>query len=152
MVAVHDEMESLDKTARALRPGAESIGHTVGRYGPERVRRHDNAQRRLRRRQLDTAAGDTDDGDCSYRRKAIMSVETRKAPNKRAGTRPGRWVRKNMLMDQRKLDVVKRELNVSTETEAVDAALDEIAFRRELVRGIRSLRQAGGLTEVFDER
>jgi hypothetical protein len=50
-----------------------------------------------------------------------------------------------MLMDQRKLDAVKQELNVSTETEAVDAALDEIAFRRELVDGIRRLRRAGGL-------
>ncbi|MEO5820515.1 MAG: hypothetical protein ABIT71_08410 [Vicinamibacteraceae bacterium] len=48
-------------------------------------------------------------------------------------------------MDQRKLDAVKQELNVSTETEAVDAALDEIAFRRELVGGIRRLRRAGGL-------
>jgi hypothetical protein len=81
-----------------------------------------------------------------------MSVETRKPPNRRVAARAGRWVRKNMLMDQRKLDVVKRELNLSTETEAVDAALDEIAFRCELVQGIRALRRAGGLTEVFDER
>ena len=62
------------------------------------------------------------------------------------------WVRKNMLMDQRKLDVVKRLLKASTETEAVNAALDEIAFRSGLVGGMRALRRAGGLADLFDER
>ena len=62
------------------------------------------------------------------------------------------WVRKNMLMDQRKLDAVKRMLKASTETEAVDAALEEIAFRRGLVAGMGALRRAGGLADLFDER
>jgi hypothetical protein len=74
-----------------------------------------------------------------------MAVQRRKVTRPRAAGRASNWVRKNMLMDQRKLDAVKQELNVSTETEAVDAALDEIAFRRELVEGIRRLRRAGGL-------
>jgi hypothetical protein len=81
-----------------------------------------------------------------------MGVETGKTSKRRIGGLPGRWVRKNMLVDQRKLDAVKRELNVSTDTEAVDAALDEIAFRRELVHGIRALRRAGGLSEVSGRR
>jgi hypothetical protein len=63
-----------------------------------------------------------------------------------------KWVRKNMLMDQKKLDDVKRVLRASTETEAVDAALDEIAFRHGLVEGMRALKRAGGLVDLFDER
>jgi len=62
------------------------------------------------------------------------------------------WVRKNMLMDQKKLDAVKRMLNVATETEAVDAALEEVAFRKGLVTGMQALRRAGGLADLFDER
>jgi hypothetical protein len=57
-----------------------------------------------------------------------------------------------MLMDQKKLDEVKRVLKASTETEAVDAALEEIAFRRGLAAGMRALKQAGGLADLFDER
>jgi hypothetical protein len=57
-----------------------------------------------------------------------------------------------MLMDQRKLNEVKRVLNAPTETETVDAALEEIAFRHGLVEGMRALKQAGGLGDLFDER
>ena len=57
-----------------------------------------------------------------------MSVARAKVTGTPVSQRAGRWVRKNMLMDQRKLDAVKRELKVATETEAVDAALDQIAF------------------------
>lgn len=37
------------------------------------------------------------------------------------GRRTG-WVRKNMAMDQRKLDSARRALGVDTETEAIDQA------------------------------
>ena len=57
-----------------------------------------------------------------------------------------------MLMDQRKLDEARRVLKTATETETIDAALDEIAFRHGLVDGMRALRQAGGLADLFDER
>ena len=79
-----------------------------------------------------------------------MAATTRRARNRRAPVRSGSWVRKNMLMDQRKLDAVRRALNVTTETEAVDAALDEIAFRGEVARGIRALRRAGGLVSFYE--
>lgn len=79
-----------------------------------------------------------------------MATTTRRARSRRTPMRHGSWVRKNMLMDQRKLDVVRRALNVMTETEAVDAALDEIAFRGEIGRGIRALRRAGGLVGLYE--
>ena len=50
------------------------------------------------------------------------------------------WVRKNLYIDQRKLDVARRALGTRTETETVDAALDAIAFRKEISEGVRRLR------------
>ena len=40
--------------------------------------------------------------------------------------------RKNMLMDQRKLDAAKVALGAPSERAAVDAALDFVVFRQEL--------------------
>jgi hypothetical protein len=57
-----------------------------------------------------------------------------------------------MLMDQKKLDEAKRVLKTATETETIDAALDEIVFRHGLVDGMRALKRAGGLADLFDER
>ena len=54
-------------------------------------------------------------------------------------------IRKNMLMDQRKLDAAKSELGVDTETAAVDAALDLVVFRREVIQGLERLAAVGGL-------
>lgn len=62
------------------------------------------------------------------------------------------WVRKNVVMDQRKLDAARRVLGVETETEAIDVALDLVAFRSELVRGIAAVRRAGGIEDVFEKR
>ena len=67
------------------------------------------------------------------------------------GHREG-WVRKNVVMDQRKLDAARRVLGVETETEAIDVALDLVAFRRELVRGVAAVRRAGGIEDVFEKR
>ncbi len=62
------------------------------------------------------------------------------------------WVRKNVAMDQRKLDAARRVLGVATETEAIDLALDFVAFRQELGEGIRAMRRAGGIDDVFEGR
>jgi len=53
---------------------------------------------------------------------------------------------------QKKLDEAKRVLKTATETETIDAALDEIAFRHGLVDGMRALKRTGGLKDLFDER
>ena len=66
--------------------------------------------------------------------------------------RRGRWVRKNMVVDQRKLDEARRALGTATETDTVDRALDLVSFRRELTRGIAALRKRGGFVDVLEER
>jgi hypothetical protein len=70
---------------------------------------------------------------------------TPRARRSRAG-----WVRKNVVMDQRKLDAARRSLGVETETETIDLALDFVAFRRELARGIAVIRRSGGIRDVFE--
>jgi hypothetical protein len=56
--------------------------------------------------------------------------------------------RKNMLMDQRKLDVAKATLGADTETAAVDAALDLVVFRAEVFHALEDLAAAGGLATI----
>ena len=68
-------------------------------------------------------------------------------PRRRAG-----WVRKNVVMDQRKLDVARRALGVETETEAIDQALDFVVFREELAKGFAAVRRSGGVDDVLDGR
>ncbi|MGH9382950.1 MAG: hypothetical protein ACRD2N_01460 [Vicinamibacterales bacterium] len=55
-------------------------------------------------------------------------------------------------MDQRKLDVARRALGVETETEAIDQALDFVAFREELAEGFASVRRSGGIEDVLERR
>jgi hypothetical protein len=56
--------------------------------------------------------------------------------------------RKNMLMDQRKLDVAKAALGADTETAAVDAALDLVVFRTEIFHALDQLTASGGLAAI----
>lgn len=56
--------------------------------------------------------------------------------------------RKNMLMDQRKLNAAKAALGAETETATVDAALDLVVFRTEVFRGLDELAAAGGIASV----
>ena len=62
------------------------------------------------------------------------------------------WVRKNVVMDQRKLDVARRALGVASETEAIDQALDFVAFREELAKGFTAVRRSGGIDDVLERR
>ena len=85
---------------------------------------------------------------------AKASVGARRGPGdrRRSASRRAGWVRKNVVMDQRKLDVARRALGVDTETEAIDQALDFIAFRNELTAGFAAVRRSGGVDDVFDRR
>jgi hypothetical protein len=72
---------------------------------------------------------------------------TRRPQSRRAG-----WVRKNVVMDPRKLEAARRALGVDTESEAIDLALDFVAFRQELARGIAAVRRSGGVNDLFEGR
>ncbi|MGH6623631.1 MAG: hypothetical protein ACREBN_06645 [Burkholderiaceae bacterium] len=84
----------------------------------------------------------------------VTSTRTISSPPRAGRPRARRagWVRKNVVMDQQKLDAARRALGVETETEAIDLALDFVAFRRELAEGIRSIRRGGGIEDVFEGR
>ena len=71
---------------------------------------------------------------------------------RRRSTRRSGWVRKNVVMDQRKLDVARRVLGVDTETDAIDRALDLVAFSEELARGFTAVRRGGGVDDVLERR
>ena len=62
-----------------------------------------------------------------------------------------KWTRKNIVIDQFKLNRAKTILQVSTETDAVDAALDLVVFRGEVLGGIDRLVRAGGLKYPFEK-
>jgi hypothetical protein len=55
-------------------------------------------------------------------------------------------------MDQRKLDVARRALGADTETEAIDRALDLVAFGEELAEGFAAVRRTGGVDDVLERR
>ena len=80
-----------------------------------------------------------------HRAKRAVAGAAPRARANRAG-----WVRKNVVMDQRKLDAARRALGVDTETQAIDLALDFVAFRHELARGIAAVRRSGGVDDIFE--
>ena len=84
--------------------------------------------------------------------KAIATKRaTIRSPRRRSTTRSV-WVRKNVVMDQRKLDVARRALGTHTETETIDRALDLVAFGEELAKGFAAVRRTGGVDDVLEGR
>jgi hypothetical protein len=68
-------------------------------------------------------------------------------------TTRSRKVRKNVRLSQAKLDRAKRILGTGTETETIEQALDLVAFREEVLAGVRRLAGSKSLDEVvLDER
>jgi len=84
--------------------------------------------------------------------KAVATKRSMGGAQRRGSSRRSGWVRKNVVMDQRKLDVARRALGVDTETEAIDQALDFVAFREELAKGFAAVRRSGGVEDVVDGR
>lgn len=58
--------------------------------------------------------------------------------------------RKNLNIDQDKLDRVKELLGTETETEAVDQALSVVLLREELIGGVERIAGTGGVENVFE--
>ena len=84
--------------------------------------------------------------------KAMTTRRPATAVRRRESGRRAGWVRKNVVMDQRKLDVARRALGVDTETEAIDQAFDFVAFREELAKGFAAVRRSGGVEDVIEGR
>jgi hypothetical protein len=59
-------------------------------------------------------------------------------------------VRKNLRLNQAKLDRARRILGTKTETETVDQALDLVAFRNEVMDGVRRLAGAKNVRDVLE--
>lgn len=53
--------------------------------------------------------------------------------------------RKNILIDQNKLDAAKAALGALTETETIDTALDLVVFRTEVFDALNHVAAAGGI-------
>jgi hypothetical protein len=73
-----------------------------------------------------------------------------------AGRKPlrndeGRIRRKNMNMDQDKLDRVVEILGAASETEAIERLMDEALLRHELVEGVRRAAGKGGVENYFPD-
>ena len=60
-----------------------------------------------------------------------------------------RRVRKNLRLNQAKLDRARRILGTETETETVEQALDLVAFRQEVTIGVRRLAGSKTLRDPF---
>jgi hypothetical protein len=58
--------------------------------------------------------------------------------------------KKNLRLHQSKIDEARAVLGTGTETETIEAALDLVVFRKELMEGVRSMRGAN-LVDLFDE-
>lgn len=54
-------------------------------------------------------------------------------------------VRKNLRLTQAKLDRARKVLGTETETETVEQALDLVAFRDEVIAGVRRVAGSRGL-------
>ncbi|MGH9342117.1 MAG: hypothetical protein ACRD1R_21655 [Acidobacteriota bacterium] len=57
--------------------------------------------------------------------------------------------RKNYYLDQRKIQQAKEILGAKTETEAIDAALDLVVFRKEILKSLEKVAGKGGVQKVF---
>ena len=69
----------------------------------------------------------------------------------RKPTAPNKTIRrKNLNIDQAKLDQVRSLLDARSETEAVDQALSIVLLRQELVRGVQRIAGSGGVENYFD--
>lgn len=57
-------------------------------------------------------------------------------------------VRKNLRLTQAKVDRARRILGTDTETETIEQALDLVAFRQDVIEGVRRLAGSRSLRDV----
>jgi hypothetical protein len=57
--------------------------------------------------------------------------------------------RKNYYLDEKKIRRVRTILGAKTETEAIDAALNLVVFRKEILKSLEKVAGKGGVEKVF---
>lgn len=57
--------------------------------------------------------------------------------------------RKNYYLDERKIKRAKSILKASTETQAIDAALDLVVFRKEILDSLEKVAGKGEVEKIF---
>ena len=57
--------------------------------------------------------------------------------------------RKNYYLDEKKIHRVRAILGAKTETEAIDAALNIVVFRREILKSLEKVAGKGGVEKIF---
>jgi hypothetical protein len=57
--------------------------------------------------------------------------------------------RKNYYLDERKIRRAKAILKTDTETAAIDAALDLVVFRKEILDSLEKVAGKGGVEKIF---
>ena len=62
-----------------------------------------------------------------------------------------RKVRKNLRLTQAKVDRAKRILGTATETETIEQALDLVAFRQDVIDGVRRLAGSRSMADVLGD-
>lgn len=60
-------------------------------------------------------------------------------------------VRKNLRLSQAKLNRARHLLGTTTETETVEQALDLVAFRHEVIKGVHRMAGSNAVRDVFDD-
>jgi hypothetical protein len=80
-----------------------------------------------------------------------MATRDQSAGRKTPGNDGGRIRRKNMNMDQDKLDRLVEILGAATEAEVIERLMDEALLRHELVEGVRRVAGKGGVENYFPD-
>ena len=57
--------------------------------------------------------------------------------------------RKNYYLDETKIRRVRAMLGVKTETEAIDAALNLVIFKKEILKSLEKVAGKGGVEKLF---
>ena len=57
--------------------------------------------------------------------------------------------RKNYYLDEVKIRRVRQILGAKTETEAIDAALNLVVFKREILKSLEKVAGKGGVQKIF---
>jgi len=57
--------------------------------------------------------------------------------------------RKNYYLDEGKIRRVRQILGAKTETEAIDAALNLVVFKREILKSLEKVAGKGGVQKIF---